>query len=46
MKSRARYAKIDEWSEEVRCYVGSGPGRIFGGCEKYGTEEFFRRRGS
>ena len=32
MKDTARYAKIVEWSEEDRCYVGSSPGLIYGGC--------------
>jgi predicted RNA binding protein YcfA (HicA-like mRNA interferase family)/predicted RNase H-like HicB family nuclease len=37
MKSSARYAKIVEWSEEDRCYVGSAPGLILGGC--HGDDE-------
>lgn len=37
MNDSARYAKIVEWSEEDRCYVGSSPGLIFGGC--HGTNE-------
>ncbi|MCA1795512.1 MAG: hypothetical protein LC660_16885 [Desulfobacteraceae bacterium] len=37
MKDSARYAKIVEWSEEDRCYVGSAPGLIFGGC--HGDDE-------
>jgi len=28
----ARYVKIVEWSDEDRCFVGSCPGFIFGGC--------------
>ncbi len=32
MKDSARYVKIVEWSDEDRCYVGSAPGLIFGGC--------------
>ena len=32
MKNSARYAKIVEWSQEDRCYVGSSPGLIYGGC--------------
>jgi len=32
MKDSARYVKIVEWSDEDRCYVGSSPGLIFGGC--------------
>ena len=37
MKDTARYAKIVEWSEEDRCFVGSSPGLIYGGC--HGTDE-------
>ncbi len=37
MKESARYAKVVEWSEEDRCFVGSAPGLIFGGC--HGTDE-------
>lgn len=32
MKDSARYAKIVEWSDEDKCYVGSAPGLIYGGC--------------
>lgn len=46
MKDSARYAKIVEWSEEDRCYVGSAPGLILGGChgddEKQVFEELCR----
>ena len=37
MKDSARYAKIVEWSEEDRCYVGSCPGLLYGGC--HGDDE-------
>ena len=37
MNESARYAKIVEWSEEDRCYVGSAPGLIYGGC--HGSNE-------
>ncbi len=37
MKDSAKYVKIVEWSEEDRCYVGSAPGLIYGGC--HGSEE-------
>lgn len=37
MKESARYVKIVEWSEEDRCYVGSAPGLIYGGC--HGDDE-------
>ena len=32
MKESDRYAKLVEWSEEDRCYVGSAPGLFYGGC--------------
>lgn len=37
MRDSARYAKIVEWSDEDRCYVGSAPGLIYGGC--HGDDE-------
>lgn len=37
MKESARYAKIVEWSDEDKCYVGSAPGLVLGGC--HGTDE-------
>ncbi len=37
MKESARYVKIVEWSEEDKCYVGSSPGLIYGGC--HGDDE-------
>ena len=37
MKDSARYVKIVAWSEEDRCYVGSAPGLILGGC--HGDDE-------
>lgn len=37
MKDSARYVKIVEWSEEDKCYVGSCPGLLYGGC--HGQEE-------
>jgi len=37
MKESAKYAKIVEWSDEDRCYVGSTPGLIYGGC--HGEDE-------
>lgn len=35
--TRARYAKIVEWSDEDQCYVGSCPGLFYGGC--HGDDE-------
>jgi predicted RNase H-like HicB family nuclease len=37
MKESARYLKIVEWSDQDRCYVGSSPGLLFGGC--HGEDE-------
>jgi predicted RNase H-like HicB family nuclease len=37
MKESTRYVKIVEWSEEDRCFVGSCPGLIYGGC--HGNDE-------
>ena len=37
MKDSARYAKIVEWSDEDRCYIGSAPGLMYGGC--HGNDE-------
>ena len=37
MKESARYVKIVEWSEEDKCYVGSSPGLMYGGC--HGDDE-------
>ena len=37
MKDSARYVKLIEWSEEDKCFVGSAPGLIYGGC--HGTDE-------
>ena len=32
MNAADRYAKIVEWSEEDRCFVGSCPSLFYGGC--------------
>lgn len=37
MNDSARYVKIVEWSDEDRCYVGSAPGLLYGGC--HGDDE-------
>jgi predicted RNase H-like HicB family nuclease len=37
VKDSDRYVKIVEWSEEDRCYVGSSPGLLLGGC--HGDDE-------
>jgi predicted RNase H-like HicB family nuclease len=36
-KDSAMYVKIIEWSEEDRCFVGSSPGLVYGGC--HGDDE-------
>jgi predicted RNase H-like HicB family nuclease len=41
MKESARYVKIVEWSEEDRCYVGSAPGLVYGGCHGDDEEAVF-----
>lgn len=41
MKDSARYTKIGEWSEEDRCYVGSAPGLVRGGCHGDDEKEVF-----
>ena len=38
MKESARYVKIVEWSGEDRCFVGSCPGLVYGGC--HGNNEW------
>jgi hypothetical protein len=37
MNESARYAKIVEWSDADRCFVGSAPGLVHGGC--HGSDE-------
>ena len=41
MRESARYAKIVEWSEEDRCYVGSSPELIYAGCHGQDEEAVF-----
>lgn len=41
MRDSARYAKIVEWSDEDRCFVGSAPGLIYGGCHGPDEREVF-----
>ena len=42
MKESVLYAKIVEWSEEDKCFVGSAPGLIFGGCHGSDEKEVLR----
>lgn len=37
MKDSDRYVKVVEWSEEDKCYVGTAPGLVLGGC--HGPDE-------
>ena len=37
MKDSARYAKIVQWSEVDKVYIGTIPGLIYGGC--HGDDE-------
>ncbi|HAK63654.1 MAG TPA: hypothetical protein DCO82_10490 [Alphaproteobacteria bacterium] len=43
MKDSARYAKIVEWPEEDRCYAGSAPGLLLGGCHANDERQVFRQ---
>jgi predicted RNase H-like HicB family nuclease len=45
MKDSAKYSKIIEWSEEDRCYVGSAPGLIYGGCHGDDERQVFAELG-
>lgn len=42
MKESDRYVKIVEWSEEDRCYVGSSPGLMLGGCHGDDQQQVFQ----
>jgi|TARA_B100000959_G_C14746275_1_gene527249 predicted HicB family RNase H-like nuclease len=42
MKSRDKYLKIVEWSEEDNCYVGSVPGWIGNCCHGQKEEEVYK----
>lgn len=37
MNESTRYVKVVEWSDEDRCFIGSAPGLVFGGC--HGADE-------
>jgi predicted RNase H-like HicB family nuclease len=41
MKESAKYAKIVEWSDQDRCFVGSCPGLIYGGCHGEDEKQVF-----
>lgn len=41
MKDSDRYVKVVEWSIEDRCYVGSAPGLLYGGCHGDNEQEVF-----
>ncbi len=41
MNDSARYVKIVEWSDDDRCYVGSSPGLLFGGCHGDNERDVF-----
>jgi len=43
MKTRDRYLKIVEWSEEDKCYVGSVPGFIGPCCHGDKEEEVYKK---
>jgi predicted RNase H-like HicB family nuclease len=41
MRESARYAKIVEWSDEDRCFIGSCPGLFYGGCHGDDEQQVF-----
>ena len=41
MKESARYVKIVEWSDEDKCFVGSCPGLLLGGCHGHDEQAVF-----
>ena len=41
MKASACYVKIVEWSSEDQCFVGSCPGRFYGGCHGNDEQQVF-----
>ena len=41
MEESSLYAKVVEWSQEDRCFVGSAPGLVYGGCHGVDEEEVF-----
>ncbi len=41
MKESASYVKIVEWSKEDKCFVGSAPGLVYGGCHGDDEQEVF-----
>lgn len=43
MKDSDRYLKIVEWSETDRCYVGSSPGLMYGGCHGKDETEVYKK---
>lgn len=43
MKESARYVMIVEWSDEDRCFAGSCPGLLFGGCHGDNEVEVFEQ---
>ena len=41
MKESAKYVKIVEWSDEDKCYIGSAPGLLYGGCHGDNEKDVF-----
>ncbi len=41
MRVGAKYAKIVEWSDEDRCFIGSCPELFYGGCHGSDEREVF-----
>lgn len=41
MTAGAKYAKIVEWSDQDRCFIGSCPELFYGGCHGNDEREVF-----
>ena len=41
MKESKKYIKIVEWSDEDKCYIGSAPGLLYGGCHGNNEKDVF-----
>lgn len=42
MKDSDKYLKIVEWSEKDKCYIGTCPGLIYGGCHGDNETEVYK----
>jgi predicted RNase H-like HicB family nuclease len=41
VKAGSKYTKVVEWSEEDKCFIGTAPGLILGGCHGDDEQEVF-----